>query len=508
MCQCFRLWPGLAVGVAFAAAVSSGVAQPTVPMGLPVREVRPPASQTPPSPSAARLTESREHYFGVYELTTGAKLGWYAAKQSPVLHLGKPAIRFSNISEFTFRQGRKQHTNSLTEEFIYARTSPYNLLQLQLTETKGNTLRKISLLAASSPETAGYLATIQEGQDTRKESILGLKHTAADYLAASVWACSGAAKAGQALRVTALDVRELTPYQEQFSFLGQPSPSGAQRLQCRNLKDGSLSEYEYDTRGHLLSANIGGVTALRREPKKLATAIPQPVDLFQQSLVPCDEPIGDFFQLQRIVLTLRGPAAADPLPENQRQRVLNKAPHEWQLVLGTEEGLPRVASLAEKEANLEPSAQLPLTYPPLTKLAAQATAGAMTTRDKVAKLVHFVKNYIEDDTTAEPIGVIQLLRQRRGDCTEHTLLFTALARCLGIPCREVTGYLYLGDAEQAFAGHAWNEVVLDGKWQEVDATWGLTTVTPAHILLSTGKATLKEMRFLTGGNTITINSVR
>jgi hypothetical protein len=60
---------------------------------------------------------------------------------------------------------------------------------------------------------------------------------------------------------------------------------------------------------------------------------------------------------------------------------------------------------------------------------------------------------------------------------------------------------------QRFGGHAWNEVVLDGHWHEVDPTWNLFHLTPGHILLSSGKATAKDLRFLSGGLEIKITRV-
>ncbi len=72
-----------------------------------------------------------------------------------------------------------------------------------------------------------------------------------------------------------------------------------------------------------------------------------------------------------------------------------------------------------------------------------------------------------------------------------------LARSLGLPTREVTGLLYLGDDIRAFGGHAWNEVALDGYWQPVDATWGEVDINATHILLGprTGDGASAEALF-------------
>ena len=77
--------------------------------------------------------------------------------------------------------------------------------------------------------------------------------------------------------------------------------------------------------------------------------------------------------------------------------------------------------------------------------------------------------------------VLEVIRSRRGDCTEHADLLTTLCRAARIPCRNVAGLMYVADAVPAFAGHAWNEVVLDGVWTPVDATWNQTRVDATHL---------------------------
>jgi len=64
---------------------------------------------------------------------------------------------------------------------------------------------------------------------------------------------------------------------------------------------------------------------------------------------------------------------------------------------------------------------------------------------------------------------VETLASREADCLEHSELYVALARSLGLPARVVTGAALGGGA---FGAHAWVEIYL-GKWVEVDPTWGL-----------------------------------
>ena len=49
-----------------------------------------------------------------------------------------------------------------------------------------------------------------------------------------------------------------------------------------------------------------------------------------------------------------------------------------------------------------------------------------------------------------------------------------------------SGLAYMGDQFQAFGGHAWAEVVLDGKWVPVDPTWNETKLDASHIRIGGG----------------------
>lgn len=87
-------------------------------------------------------------------------------------------------------------------------------------------------------------------------------------------------------------------------------------------------------------------------------------------------------------------------------------------------------------------------------------------------------------------SAIEVLKSRRGDCNEHTTLYTALSRAVGIPTRIVVGLVYRkgaigGDTSAYFYYHAWPEVYL-GKWITIDPTLGEFPADATHIRLLTG----------------------
>ena len=77
-----------------------------------------------------------------------------------------------------------------------------------------------------------------------------------------------------------------------------------------------------------------------------------------------------------------------------------------------------------------------------------------------------------------------MLATRRGDCTEHALLATALLRASGIPARRIDGLVYMkaGDGLPALYWHEWVEAYV-GEWVEMDPTFAQSVADPSHIAL-------------------------
>ena len=71
------------------------------------------------------------------------------------------------------------------------------------------------------------------------------------------------------------------------------------------------------------------------------------------------------------------------------------------------------------------------------------------------------------------------LESLSGDCTEHTVLFIALARAAGIPARICSGVTF---AKDAFYYHFWPEVYV-GTWVQMDPTLGQNIADATHIQL-------------------------
>ncbi len=93
------------------------------------------------------------------------------------------------------------------------------------------------------------------------------------------------------------------------------------------------------------------------------------------------------------------------------------------------------------------------------------------------KLHGWVSDSVAKVVTGGVPNALAVLHSMKGDCNEHTQLYVALVRSLGIPARVATGLLYVNGK---FYYNAWAEVWL-GDWVAVDPTFGEFPADAAHL---------------------------
>jgi transglutaminase-like putative cysteine protease len=109
-------------------------------------------------------------------------------------------------------------------------------------------------------------------------------------------------------------------------------------------------------------------------------------------------------------------------------------------------------------------------------------------RARAEQLLRQVHAFLEKKPTVSLPSALEVLKTRVGDCNEHTTLYVAMARALGIPARIAVGLVYL---RGAFYYHAWAEVWLDeadgrGLWLPVDPTLNQFPADATHVRLARG----------------------
>jgi transglutaminase-like putative cysteine protease len=103
-------------------------------------------------------------------------------------------------------------------------------------------------------------------------------------------------------------------------------------------------------------------------------------------------------------------------------------------------------------------------------------------KEVARQLTTAVYNMLDKSITFSVPNAVQVLETLRGDCNEHTVLYVAMARALGLPARTAVGLVYVNGA---FFYHAWPEVWLDG-WVAVDPTFGQYPADASHIRFVVG----------------------
>ncbi|MBN2327595.1 MAG: transglutaminase domain-containing protein [Candidatus Omnitrophica bacterium] len=222
------------------------------------------------------------------------------------------------------------------------------------------------------------------------------------------------------------------------------------------------------------------------------------VDLIQASRITVDPPISNPASVKKMVIKLIGAEKEDIVIDGTYQ-TLQSADGD-QLVLeiqrqNYEDLEERLADVSEAPPyeNSDPDLQAYLAEGPLVQ------SNNPQIREKAKEIADEAKSQnpwqaskaiadwlyqnIEKEMRVTIPSAVEVLNSMKGDCNEHSTLFAALARALGIPAKICAGIVY---QEDGFYYHAWNEVSIDGKWLPIDATLDRIKMDAAHVKLAEG----------------------
>jgi hypothetical protein len=137
---------------------------------------------------------------------------------------------------------------------------------------------------------------------------------------------------------------------------------------------------------------------------------------------------------------------------------------------------------------LQPEPFIESDAPEIRAAAEKMVEGVTGNRARAERLTREVNSYVEKRPTMSLPSALEVLRTRVGDCNEHTALFVAMARSLGIPARINVGVAYV---RGAFYYHAWPEVYIEevdgrGAWLPVDPTFNQFPADATHVRLARG----------------------
>jgi hypothetical protein len=128
----------------------------------------------------------------------------------------------------------------------------------------------------------------------------------------------------------------------------------------------------------------------------------------------------------------------------------------------------------ELSTYLEPQPIIDIT-PAIQRTAIDVARNASTTYDAAVRVAAWINeeiNYSLSTLTREASQPSSwVLKNKKGVCDEITSLYISMLRSIGIPARFTYGMAYT-NIDDAYGGHGWAEVYIDGNWVPMDPTYG------------------------------------
>lgn len=184
----------------------------------------------------------------------------------------------------------------------------------------------------------------------------------------------------------------------------------------------------------------------------------------------------------RVRIELKRDDVAMPVFDGPEQRVVERS--DRHAVLEMRRGAEPKPSATDADGGegrewLVPNAYLQSDHPEVVALARSLRKPGLDTYRQARVLQDWVATQMTFDAGIALVSASEAVRDRRGTCLAYAVVLSTLARALDIPSRVVMGHVY---AANMWGGHAWSEVLVDGRWIALDAAvWRDGPADPARI---------------------------
>lgn len=258
--------------------------------------------------------------------------------------------------------------------------------------------------------------------------------------------------------------------------------NGQKQYKCiiinKNDKNGYII---FDEKAQIIRMALTGNMEYKRASKTIAKKNTAISDLYIENIVPIKTTIGKLDNIKKIQLIID--TLSGSLLENAsgQEVVKDSANNSYRVTLDPDDDNHQTAFYDEKLAFARINKDIFTNYPDLIHKLDSVIGSSNSVVEKVKVLLSFTDDIVEDDSGVLSPNIDYVLKHRKGDCSEHSLMFMALAKYENIPCRIVSGLAYLGDWGKGFGPHQWNEVILDNKWVPVDSTTRSMPIGPYYI---------------------------
>ena len=436
-----------------------------------------------PTTSLVASIESKSQWFGIYY--QGQKIGFSQTTLMPDESQGIPGVTVDDRGQLSFNLlGTPQRIEATAHAFIDA---SWRVQQFSATLKTATTLLQWSgrrngdeLLVTVTTPTSVLTKRLRD--PTGGAFVNGL----------SSWAAFHRLRVGQSGKAWLLNPLALNPEMVYFTvrrletFVGKPAY--VVETDVRGLTTTSWVTPD----GEVLRETSPLGWELRQEPRAQAVTVPNPStpaqDLLSATAVPLNRPLDVPGRIVRLTLLVEGLGPHDVSVQRPWQRVL---PPETLRAFGrtppsgvwcvmqldrpvrthTVEPLP-----ASLKRYVRPSVFVQSEDARIETRAAKIIGTRSDPWERMAALNQWVYRTLRKRLTVGLPSAVDILNTPEGDCHEHTVLFTALARSVGLPTRMVAGLVY---SQGALFYHAWPEVWL-GTWIPTDPTLGQLVADATH----------------------------
>lgn len=210
------------------------------------------------------------------------------------------------------------------------------------------------------------------------------------------------------------------------------------------------------------------------------------LDLLAAMAVPFVTTVEDIASCSEVVVRLDGASTSALQLETARQQMVAQGDRHVDLrVTAARLPVERSSVLPPDESvkYLATSAFIQSDDPDIQHQARKLAGGLTDPWAKAVAIHDWVHKHVRKEPAVSLPSAVDVLKQMKGDCNEHTYLFVALARAAGVPAQVRAGLLY---NEGNFFYHAWPAVYVGG-WVEMDPTVGQPLASIGHISLLEGE---------------------
>jgi len=438
--------------------------------------------------AALKKLVGQRHWYGIY--LQDQKSGYALMEALDTEADGKKAVEFKLRARIKITALGKRQDLRIDESRVYLRSGPLHSVSTRFWTDASDV--EVSAVVRGDK----LILTSRMGALTNQKEFPAPKESLRDAIAADRLAGPDA-KIGDSVTIRQFEptmqkefVGVLTlKERKQITFNGVPTRVAAIEMKLPAM--GIVSDMFVDERGTPLELTVGQMFTLRLEPEKQAKDVQYSSDLIRMGCVKLDPHPRNVGAIKSIRFQITGIEDPKLLLDDARQK-WTRQPDGSQIVdskvpaFDPKQAAALPVDRAKFAEELAPTIFVQSDAPRVKTLAAKIVGDERDSYVAAMKINRWVYRNLRKVGTAALSNAVETLESRQGDCTEHTVLFVALARAAGVPAREVAGVTAIERGEGLYY-HAWPEVWV-GQWIAVDPTLGQDVADATHIKFAEGGA--------------------